>query len=163
MQDKQYEKLLGKAFFFLKSRQRSEFEMRQYLEKKAQALHVQKSVIDQVIARLCELKYLDDKAYAESHVRSRIRGKPKGEYALRQELSAKGIQNTIIDQYFENHPLDEGALSYKALQAKWPLYRNLEYATKKRRATDFLLRRGFSYDSIREALERAEASDDIET
>lgn len=158
-----YEKLLGKAFFYLRIRQRTEHEMKTYLAKKASSIiGAGEDVIYAVMGRLKELNYLNDATFAESHIRSRMRSKPKGEYVLKQELKAKGVSEQDIEGFFDKNEIDEVALAKQALQKKWSSYKSLEFLKRKKRASDFLLRRGFSYDSIKEALEWAESKNDTE-
>lgn len=137
--------------------------MKTYLAKKASSIiGAGEDVIHAVMGRLKELNYLNDATFAESHIRSRMRSKPKGEYVLKQELKAKGVSEQDIEGYFESTELDEDELAKAALQKKWSIYKHLDYLKRKKRSTDFLLRRGFSYDSIRKALEWAESESDTE-
>jgi len=156
MDNKAYEKLLGRALFYLGIRMRSEHEMRTYLQQKAADLHVNQENIEAVILRLKELKYLDDSLFVTALVSARTRSKPKGEYALRRELSNKGVGAREIDTYFETQGIDEEGLALEALTMKWERMRQLPRPKRMKRATDFLARRGFSFDSIRNALDKAE-------
>jgi regulatory protein len=53
-------------------------------------------LVEGTVARLLELGLLDDTAYAKAWVESRDRSKPRGESALRRELSLKGIERETI-------------------------------------------------------------------
>ena len=66
---------------------RTEAELRRKLTEKEFA----PQVIEKVMDFLCRYGYCDDKAYAKSFVKERLRLKPKGAYALKMELRQKGI------------------------------------------------------------------------
>ncbi len=51
---------------------------------------------DEVIARLVEMRYLDDRDFARAWVESRDRAKPRGAVALRRELQLKGVPADTI-------------------------------------------------------------------
>jgi regulatory protein len=53
-------------------------------------------LIEGAVARLLELGLLDDTVYARAWVESRDRSRPRGESALRRELSLKGIERETI-------------------------------------------------------------------
>lgn len=48
-------------------------------------------LVEIVLGKLGEMGYLDDEAFARAWVESRDRSRPRGENALRRELSLKGI------------------------------------------------------------------------
>ncbi|MBP9691140.1 regulatory protein RecX [Candidatus Woesebacteria bacterium] len=146
------ESLLNKAFFYLGIRVRSEHEMRQYLEKKAALFGGMQEDIEHVIARLIELDYVNDAVFVESYVRSRNNSKQKGEYVLRKELAQKGVSEEIVNHFFQTHVQDPLQLAKKALRPRWAGYSSLDPMKRTKRAQDFLLRRGFDYDTIREVL-----------
>lgn len=147
------EKLLNKAYFYLYLRQRSEKEMYDYLQKKAVIYHASEEDIQQVIHELHKQKYLDDDAFVESYIRYKTSSKPKGEYALRRELLKKGIPEAKISAYFEKNALPEDSLAKEALKKVWYRYKNLESLKQKKRAIDFLSRRGFSFDTAQQAFD----------
>ncbi len=150
------EKLLNKAYFYLYLRQRSEQEMREYLKKKAQKLNAGPEDIESAIRELREQKYLNDDNFIEAYVRYRSSFKPKGEYALRLELRQKGIPENKINSFFEREKLDENSLAEEALRKSWSRYKNLEPLKRKKRAMDFLSRRGFSFEAVKSAWEKVE-------
>ncbi|HEY1420459.1 MAG TPA: RecX family transcriptional regulator [Candidatus Dormibacteraeota bacterium] len=51
--------------------------------------------VDAALARLCELGYLDDRSFAEGHVRRRQVG--LGPRALAAELAARGVDRQVAD------------------------------------------------------------------
>lgn len=53
-------------------------------------------LVEGVLERLVEMGYLDDEGFARSWIESRDRSRPRGENALRRELSLKGIDRDTI-------------------------------------------------------------------
>jgi len=106
--------------------------------------------IEAAMARLIELGYLDDRAFAESHVRRRSGS--RGPLALAAELAARGVNREIAGQAvarLSGEAQLSAAVDFARLQAgrKPPAgYRELlELAGTK------LVRRGFSPSIAREA------------
>lgn len=58
----------------------------------------QATLVEDVVARLEELGYLDDEAFTRAWVESRDRARPRGEHALRRELTLKGIDRPLVDE-----------------------------------------------------------------
>jgi regulatory protein len=94
--------VLEAALRFLEARQRSADEVRRRLLLQGYRL----TMVDGAIARLLELGMLDDATFARAWVESRDRARPRGERALRQELRAKGIERSIIDQVISEREPD---------------------------------------------------------
>ena len=84
--------VLDAAAAFLTVRPRSVAETRRRLNR----LGYPAGIVDIVIERLIEMGYLDDEAFAVAWVESRDRARPRGEAALRRELSVKGIDREVI-------------------------------------------------------------------
>ncbi len=86
------DEVLNAAARFLEARQRSVAEVRRRLT----GAGYRSDLVDAAIARMGELGYLDDDAFARAWVESRDRARPRGEHALRRELQLKGVDNAII-------------------------------------------------------------------
>jgi regulatory protein len=78
---------------FLEARARSVVEVRRRLTQAG----YRPDLVDGTIERLLELGMLDDEAFARLWVESRDRARPRGERAIRQELSLKGVERSTID------------------------------------------------------------------
>ena len=85
------------AAAFLSVRPRSVAETRGRLRH----LGYRQELVDSVVARLVEMGYLDDAAFARAWVESRDRARPRGAAALRRELALKGVERSIIEQALE--------------------------------------------------------------
>ncbi len=139
------------ALKFLSYRMRSEKEVRDKLKKKEFA----RDIIDEVIGDLKRVNLLDDYEFTSAWIRDRISNKPRGRTLLKQELWKKGIKEEIIEKvlkdYFEDED-EELNLAKKLLEKRKKRYENLNKNVAKRRMMSFLLRRGFSYEIVKEVL-----------
>jgi SOS response regulatory protein OraA/RecX len=84
---------LDAAARFLETRPRSVGEVRRRLASAGYA----EPLIEEALARLARLGYLDDEAFARAWVESRDRARPRGERALRSELLAKGVDRALVE------------------------------------------------------------------
>lgn len=154
MESDDLQALLSKAYFYLKFRPRSIFEMRRWLYKKIERTHWSRSDADKVIEKLTEEGLLDDKKFVEIFVEDRKNLKPKGRFVLKQELLQHGIDKSLVDDYFENNPLDEDKLAEKIMIKYWPRVRDLPWEKRWQKASRFLLRRGFNYTAVKKAIQK---------
>jgi regulatory protein len=83
---------MAAAAAFLAVRSRSVEETRRRLNH----LGYPAGLCDQVVARLVDVGYLDDHAFAVAWAESRDRARPRGAVALRRELQLKGVPDDII-------------------------------------------------------------------
>jgi len=152
------------ALRFLEARARSEVEVRRRLTSAG----YRPELVDGAVVRLAELGILDDEAFARAWVESRDRARPRGERALRRELSLKGIDREVLDDVLEERREaagDEGtnidleaARRLLARNAR-SLERVADPRTRRQRAYALLARNGFDPDVCRQAsVELANAS-----
>lgn len=155
MRDSVFEKLLAKALFYLKFRPRSSFEIRQYLLKKIKKMKLgDLEDINKVINHLKEIDLINDKKFIRWFVDQRCLNKPKSLLAIKQELKRFGFKKNIIDEFFLNYFLDEEKLALSALKKRWLRFSSLSLEKKKEKATQFLLRRGFSFEIIKSVIDK---------
>lgn len=88
------EVVLAAAARFLEVRPRSVAEVRRRLRSAGYAA----GLVEGAVARLVELGFLDDAAFARAWVESRDRARPRGERALRVELRQKGVGREETDE-----------------------------------------------------------------
>ena len=89
--------VLDAAARFLGARPRSTAEVRRRLGQAG----YRAELVDEAIARLAGLGYLDDEAFARAWVESRDRARPRGERALRTELRRKGVADDVMATIIE--------------------------------------------------------------
>ena len=139
------------AVLLLSYRARTIRELRERLVKKGFA----DDIASAAIGRLVELKLLDDTKFAQDYTADRIKLARRGKWVVRGELMRLGVGKPDIEQAMETAPDEAGAA--KELVAKYRLrYARLEPEVRKRRLYALLARRGFSPDTIRQALDLPE-------
>lgn len=147
-----FEGFYNKALKFLSYRPRSEKEIRDNLRKKKAS----DSIIDLIIKKLQEQKFLNDREFAKWWIEQRTLVKPTGKRLIKIELSKKGIDKDLIDEIFdnvENLVQNELELARKLVQRKINKYKGLDRQKIYRRLGGFLSRRGFDYDTIKKAID----------
>ena len=150
------------AMNLLAHRARSRAELRRRLWRK----EYPDPVIEATLEWLEERDYIDDRAFAESFVRDRLRLRPRGRVGLMQELRKKGVDGDVaeaaIAAVMEAEDVAEPELANEAAAAWARKNRStLEEAgddrdawwTARRRLYGHLARRGFAPDAIRAAID----------
>jgi regulatory protein len=136
------ERAMQQAMLYLSYRARSEQEIRQNLSKH----EIPDAVIEETLERLRRNGFANDKQFAEAWVENRSTFRPRGSRALALELRQKGIDDTIIESVLEG--IDEETLAYEAGQKKARKLKVQEWSDFRKKVSDFLARRGFSYSVI---------------
>jgi regulatory protein len=142
------EKAREKALRFLSNRPRSEWEVRQNLRKAS----YEDEIIDRVIVRLRSVGLVDDAAFVRYWVDNRAQFRPRGEVALKQELRRKGIDREIIEAVLDENKHDEDQAALQSALAKADRYRQLSRQEFAQKLGAYLARRGFDYETAREAV-----------
>ncbi len=119
---------------------------------------VEVEMINEVINRLIELKYLDDDQFVKDYVLSRIQFKPRGISLIKQELRVKGIDKNIIDVGFENLDYDESKACRDLISKKMRLWSKHPILKQKSKAFQFLSSKGFSKEAIYTSLKSCYSS-----
>jgi len=81
-----------------------------------------------------------------------------GKFLLRRELLSKGIKKETVEQVLQDNyqKEDELELAKNLLEKKSRRYKNLDELKAKKRMADFLLRRGFPYEVVKQAIKGIE-------
>ena len=147
-----YIKAQDTALHFIGYKMRTTQEIRQKLAEKDFA----EDTIAEVLAFLEKYGYADDREYCRKYIGEKLRLKPKSGYALQAELRQRGISAQMIAEVLAETEIDEAGDALRWLEKKsrgqWPP----ETEKKKKQLYDFLLRKGYSYDIIREAFRQME-------
>lgn len=150
-----YEKTMERALKLLSFKPRSIAELRERLLEKEWA---EKAVVEQVIARLIELRYLDDEQFAAGYASSRLTVRPLGRTRLRRDLQRKKIPSEIAEQTLNEIYADQGEeeLIDRAVSKRLRLKGPPNSPEQVKKLFDYLMRRGFSYQlSLRKARDAA--------
>ena len=108
-------------------------------------------VCEKVIEELKKYGYVDDYDYALSYINDRIRLNPRSSYAIRTELRQKGVKDSVITEALEEADIDETSGIKRLIEKKTGGDLDMDEKEKKR-LIDFLMRRGYSYGKIKEAI-----------
>ena len=149
-----YERLLNYAFWLISRRRYTCFEinkkLRQFLKKhKLEG----ESLIENVLNRLLELKYLDDQQYAQDYVSDRIKFRPIGKFLMKKELKSKGIAPEIISAILNHIDVDEFGMVLELLKKKRFHVDSVSSPKEKAKVYRFLASKGFDKEIIYKAVE----------
>ena len=155
-------RLMGRMYVLFNVRLRSEKEVRDYLrqlnfkKKVKEYEEIPESVIESLVNNLKNKGLLNDEEFAKAWVESRRRSKSKGMNVIKAELYQKGIAREIMEEVLsdkETEGQSEEDLAKQALEKKINVWRNLEEMKLKKKAVEFLVRRGFEYSVAKEVVE----------
>jgi len=136
------------ALLYLSYRTRSEKEIQQNLRKH----EVPEDVIEGTLERLRTAGFANDNEFAQAWVENRSAFRPRSKRALSVELRQKGLDHETIQASLSD--VDEEALAYAAGSKRAPRFKELEWTEFRKKLSEFLARRGFSYSVIAPAVSR---------
>jgi len=139
------------AYLLLRTRPRSEEEIRQRLKLKGYDY----TVIDGVVDDLKRTGNIDDAKFARFWIDSRMHMNPMGDVILRNELKSKGVNDSVIEATLQDKAklYDEYEVAFSMAEERYKRFQKLDKRKALKRVYDFLLRRGFKYDTIRKITE----------
>ena len=167
----EFGKLYQRALEYALLRPHSQKELRDYLKKKTLSRTVRvknkktgeyqtklkegydASLVEPVLARLIERGYVDDERFARLWIENRSVRKGISQKKLRLELQTKGVSQDIIDNC-----LSEGVRNEQEELAKVIAKKAKKYPDEQK-LIQYLLRQGFSYSDVLEALSVASSSE----
>ncbi len=144
------ERAADRALDLLSYRPRSEAELRQRLAEK-----YDEETVAAAIERMRRSGLVDDGEFARYWIQNRLQHNPRGAMALRQELYQKGVDESAIEEALAEYDEEEAAT--RAAEMALRKLRGLSPDVLRRRLTDYLLRRGFSYGVVQPIVLRAVA------
>ena len=117
-----------------------------------------KEEAEEAIEKLKYYGYIDDRRFAENYVKELIRIKHYGKRRVEQELYRKGIDREIISEVLEAAEFPESEL-VSLIERKYYRYLTDEKGIKK--TINSLLRMGYSYGEIKDALKAVSETEEI--
>lgn len=152
-------KLAERMYGLLNIRLRSEKEIRDYLKRLSfirkikDKEEISEQAIELLINKLKQKGLINDKEFAKAWWESR--SKKKGARVIIQELYQKGIDKEIIEEVASAEDLvsSEEQTAKKLLGKKIKSWENLPTLEFRKKAYEFLLRRGFSYSLVKGVVE----------
>jgi len=155
------ERTMNRAVKLLAAKPRSVRELRERLLEK---LWTNDEIVDSIIEKLKEYKYLDDEQYARDLAVSKLRQKPQGKRRLQQTMSQKKLDKETVDSAiagaFEKLPEDN--LIDLAIAKRLRFKGKPETREDTKKFYDHLLRQGFGFDLIREKMSAIASRENID-
>ncbi|HKA25193.1 MAG TPA: regulatory protein RecX [Candidatus Eisenbacteria bacterium] len=138
---------------------------RRELERRLADRDVDPDAAREALARLERVGLIDDLEYARAFLREKLGRRAVGARLLRGQLVARGVAGAMADQAMEElATADDGGASGRtefdrARRAALQFvrrYARLDPRTRRQRLSAALVRRGFDYDTVSEALRSLE-------
>jgi regulatory protein len=136
------ERALQQALLFLSYRARSESEIRKNLEKH----EIPQAVIEETLERLKRDGLANDGEFAKAWVENRSEFRPRSRRLMAMELRQKGLDDDSVKSAVEN--VNDEPLAYQAAIKRAARYKDMEWQGFRKKLSDFLARRGFSYSVV---------------
>ena len=142
----------AKAVAILSRRDHSVGELKRKLRQKK----FSEDAISRVVSIYKKSGLLDDKSYAEKVVSRQLAEKPSGRpyliSLLMSKLIVRELAEETVDSLYQSE--DELGLAVSALSKRWWQYSQFELEEARRKAYNYLSRKGFSYGIAKEAFEQ---------
>lgn len=142
---KEYDRNKTKVLKYVIYKKRTENEIRRKFEN-----DIDSNMLEDIIEELKENKYISDNQYIERAVNEYMALKNLSLKQIRYKLQSKGISNSLIEEYFSNNR--EDLIEYEIKSAINII--NKKYNDPAEEIIQNLLKKGFEYDNVKEALER---------
>ena len=142
---KEYDKYKTKVLKYVIYKKRTENEIRRKFENE-----IEQDMLDNIIEELKENKYISDEQYIERAVNEYIALKNLSLKQIKYKLQSKGVSNYLIEDYFSKN--SENLKEYEIKSANNIITK--KYDDSPEEIIQNLLKKGFEYDNVKEALER---------
>ena len=145
--EKARDKVFAYALKLLAAKSRSEQQLRDKLASKA---WIDAAFIDDAIARLKEMGYVNDRAFALNYATSRLALKSIGRARLARELAEKQLSRDVVEETLSTvfEEVAEEDLLERAIEKQMRMHGKPTDEKSLRRLYAYLMRRGFPYDQI---------------
>ncbi|MBE7055476.1 MAG: regulatory protein RecX [Ruminococcaceae bacterium] len=147
------------VFKLIEFRDRTEKELRGKLLEKG----YDENIIEDEIAFLKDYGYINDARYAQRFVSDAVNLKKWGKIRIRTELLRKGVQGEIVDNAIEDAFCEESDDRLFDMMQKRFKDSDFGNIKERNRIFNFYMRRGFTPDEIKGAMNRMCSFDDIMT
>jgi len=142
-----------RAIELILKRPRSEREIRDYLNKKNVYKNLADEIIEQIVTELKAKKYVDDDAFTVWWIDNRNQFKGRSRAELRNELYRKGVAKDTIEMHLQGQEVNEREVLKDLVAKKSLAGKDLSPIKKKQKLIEYLLRKGFTWDDIKQQLE----------
>jgi len=145
----EYKKTLDRLLQFASLRPRSEKEILMWMKRKK----VHESLVDKLFDRLKYYELVGDEKFAIWWVTQRLEFRQKSKRELISELRNKGISGDIIKRVLEEAEIDENLIAKKLIEKRGYKWENMDKKKAVQKKSEFLARKGFSWDVIKRLLQ----------
>lgn len=147
----EFTKIESRALKFLSYRPRSERELFDWFRRKNVGEKTQKAVA----GKLKRLGYINDKEFAKWWFEQRTAFRPQGLALTKLELRRRGVDRALIEEILgKEFKFPEAEWAEKAALKKLKSLKRLSKQKTKEKLTQFLLRRGFLWETIKEVIKK---------
>lgn len=134
---------------------------RRELAKKLSDKGFPEPLVEETLDKMEAQGLLSDLAYAKNLAARLTHEKPSGRRKLSFELKRHGVPAKIQEEILSGiTPADEAARALEIASSQWQRFEKLEPEKRKKRVYDLLIRRGFDFDIVRDAVEKLESQSD---
>ena len=114
-------------------------------------------MIQKILDKLESKGLLSDRVFAQNIVSRFTQGRPSGNRRIGFELKRKGVPAKLREEILEGlNPDEENERARGLAKEKWERFSRLDPEKRKRRVYDFLIRRGFDFQTVRDLVEELE-------
>jgi regulatory protein len=119
---------------------------------------------ERVVCDLLRVGLLNDETFGVSYVRSRLIQRPSSKFLLLQELKRKGIVEEDARRFVDEAygPQNEEEVAEALFRKKLTSLKGEDPKKARKKAVEFLFRRGFDWELIRGAMGRADEGEVVE-
>lgn len=143
----EYKRAFSRAVKAISYSEKSTKQIEELLEK----ANFDEKVIARVLVRLNELDYVCDERLAQEFV---AKNTSLGSHGIKAKLKQKGVSDEIIETALSDN--DETSVAIELAKKLMQKHAALDAFKRKKKISDFLARRGFSWDTISQTLLSAE-------
>lgn len=149
----EFQKLFDKLVNFAIRRPRSIWEIERWLKRqKIESVKLKKRLYE----KLKKLDLIGDIRFAEWWVEQRTSFRPRSRRVIKSELLAKRIGKNIIDEVLGEREIDEGKIAKSFVKKNLYRWRNFSGRKHKEKVASYLLRKGFSWETVKKVYEEFE-------
>lgn len=142
-----YREAKSRAVKYLSMKLRTEKEVRDKLSEEG----YDEECTEKVVNELKAIGYINNQLYAQKYIFDRSKLKPISKKLMKKELIFRGIPEETADEVLQDWKVEDLAVAESLLKRKFGKY-DLSDEKVIKKAMMFLMHRGFSADTIREAL-----------
>lgn len=145
----QYSKAFSYSLHLLAVSNKTEYQIRKKLSEKS----YDENIIEEIIVKLKELKYINDEIFTESWIKSNMEAASINNTIIYNKLRQKGIPKALIDEKLADAPIDEIASALKIAEKKVNSLKG-DNRQKRMKLFSFLYNKGFKSDTCRKVVNK---------